>query len=262
MTGRFDIREHAVRRYIKRHAKEMTFEQAEARLAALIPQATPLRSTTETGDPLWSVSDAAGAFLAVIKPEAGVQVVVTILPAGANTFDRALDDDIAEEMSAAYQRISYLVEARGVKTARAEKDAAAAAISEKLRNQIETLQQQRDALRDDIQAIARSASIGGAAAKRRSEAEVNQLKERVTGLEKRLAKQFAHAELMTRDREGYRKLTAALLRFVMERRDSDSAAQTLVEKIAGIGIVGILDEAFWKRDLDIERLRAAFRRES
>lgn len=71
------ITEHAIQRYIKRHAQGTPYAAAEAQLREAAADAVPLKERSLNGQELWK----AGDLLLVCKRDRGDVVCVTVLPA-------------------------------------------------------------------------------------------------------------------------------------------------------------------------------------
>lgn len=150
MTTRIDVTDHAVLRYVQRHARGTPHEQARAEIERLASGAMPLRERTVRGQQMWRVREP--PMLLVVKPDAGRYVCVTVLPSViANDEDAAIEAEIVE----AYARIRHLVEHRGGETPAETKAVQddVTALCTKLRAQIDSLRTARDALRSDLHKI-------------------------------------------------------------------------------------------------------------
>lgn len=150
MTTRIDVTDHAVLRYVQRHARGTPHDQARAEIERLAGGATPLRERTVRGQQMWRVSEP--PMLLVVKPDGGRYVCVTVLPSTiADEEDAAIEAEIVE----AYARIRHLVE-RGSDENPADTKAvqdSTTALCTKLRAQIDSLKTARDALRSDLHKI-------------------------------------------------------------------------------------------------------------
>ena len=75
---RFDFTDHAVARFIERHAPSMTISDARLLLAEAAPRAARLRTKTYGGQERWQLDEP--RCILVCKREEGLIVCVTILP--------------------------------------------------------------------------------------------------------------------------------------------------------------------------------------
>ena len=72
------ITHHAVDQYIKRHAREMPFNEARALLEASVPTAVKLKEKTCNGQEQWRIEEL--GIVLVTKRDYGEYVCVTVLP--------------------------------------------------------------------------------------------------------------------------------------------------------------------------------------
>jgi len=143
----------------------------------------------------------------VTKPEKGRNVVVTVL--SPVMFDDMDDDGPTDEIVAAYQRIRPLVEKCKVPERLSDEAKAAmkalAAEHARMKAEIDQWKVIRRQARDDMRALA---GAGG----RDAQPPITQSRvERIDSLEKRLARQVKHAELMTSDRTKARSALRAAM---------------------------------------------------
>lgn len=75
------ITDHAIRRYIKRHARHLSFAEAEGALRELAADAVPLKERSLNGQEQWK----AGDLILVCKRDRGDVVCVTVLPDQSET---------------------------------------------------------------------------------------------------------------------------------------------------------------------------------
>lgn len=90
--------EHAIERYVRRHAPGMTLDEARKRLEDAAASATKLKARTVRGHTQWEIVSL--GVVAVTKRDPGKteDVVVTILPAYENWLQEVIDDESAEAL--------------------------------------------------------------------------------------------------------------------------------------------------------------------
>lgn len=238
-SHRFVITDHAIDRYIERHAPELSPTHARRTLETLLEDATPIRARSIKGDLLWRTDGTDGdpPVHFVVKPDGGEMVIATVLPIGCEAMGDEAEDEIEAEMIAAYRRIAHLVEHDAPKVElQTEKHLRAEKIQEKLRNQVADLKRIRDALKADV-----AARLSGAPSAPPQPP--------AAAPSKRLARQIAHGERMSRERDEARCMLALLMRAAMVHRDAPEIAEALarIERADS----GLLDQQFWDRDVRI-----------
>lgn len=257
MPSRFDIKAHAVERYMKRYAPEVTYRQALLDVEHLVSEAAPVKGRAPDGSEVWRSPDPAVYF--VVKPEAASLVVVTTLaPSMGRTYEAEVDErtygdlsDTEREVIAAYERIRPLVE----KVAKAREDGAALddgttkemrveaaavhrivvhakAACDPIKNRIENLKRLRDGLRAEVESLLDI--VGGAQA-----------------LKKQLKKQTEHAANANREREKAWALLSLAVRAAVAHSD-DPIVGVLLGRIA-LAEPRVLEPRFYERDVDLAK---------
>lgn len=193
MAVQFDITDHAVERYIERHAQHLPYAKAKEQLAAALSEASPIKSKSINGQSLWK---GASRLVVVTKNDGGKIVVVTVLPQGAIELTARVSEYDADAVVAAYERVKDLVEGNASAAAKQ----VIAEFNASLKNthkgfvdfqqQIQRLRSTRAALVNDIeQLIGLDAKIAG-------EIKRDSLRERISSLETALANRKAENELL------------------------------------------------------------------
>lgn len=243
MDARLEITDHAVQRYIERHARGTAYPRAREQLGCLFRTATQMKSKTNAGQNLWRVVEPPMLF--VVKPDDGKHVLVTVLPAGAFT-DEVDQIGESDEVIAAYERIQHLV--RGTKAVEqkqqvsaevtAFKKEAADAIS-KLKQDFLQIRNNCRALRLDFGKLVAATSETTLSLSAADEKNLTK-----SALHGRLHKQTVHAKLMEENGNCKGRALAIAVGALMTIDKVDVAE--VLQKIGDVD-PGYLTEKFWKR---------------
>lgn len=238
MNADFSLTEHAVDRFVQRIVPGMTMRTARTELEVAVQSATPLREKTYGGQFVWRVESP--AMFLVTKRDKGTNVVVTVL--SPVMFDDLYDDGPTDEIVAAYERIRPLVEKfkEPERLSDAAKAAMAALAAEhaRMKAEIDQWKSIRKQTRDDMRALA------GAGGKANQPPVTQSRVERIDSLEKRLARQVKHAELMTGDRTKARSALRAAM--AVASRGEPARFEALLADVATFD-PAFAAESFWRR---------------
>lgn len=248
MTARIDITDHAVLRYVERHAPGLSHVQARADIEHLAGGATPLKKRTLGGQQLWRVD--VPPMLLVIKPDSGRYVCVTVLPPSVEEAEK--DAGLDEEVVSAYERIRHLVE-RSASASPAETKALrndVDALCGKLRERIDSLKAARETVKRDLRAI-HAAATGDAPVPTQKGAEkhgADVLRDQLGAMQRKYEKQLAHGRMMAADRERARRLLAVALRGLA--RSGDPGARAAFDAIVSAE-PWAASRSYWDREVDL-----------
>src|SRR5277367_1428220 len=150
MDARLDITDHAVQRYIERHARGTAYPRAREQLERLFSTATQMKSKTNAGQNLWRV--VSPPMLFVVKPDDGKHVLVTVLPSGAFT-DEVDQVGESDEVIAAYERIQHLLRETKTGTQKQQADAEVTAFKKQAAEALSKIKQDFLQVRNNCRAI-------------------------------------------------------------------------------------------------------------
>jgi hypothetical protein len=233
--SRIVVTDHAVQRYIRRHAPGLSYAQASAELEHLLAgTAAAVREKSINGQEMWRVDNP--PMLCVMKVDAGQHVCVTVLPKHALEEGRQEGGTEADEMLAAYERIRNLVES----APRSEAEVAlerfrteAKANISRLRSKVDNLTARREELRGELRQLGALVVTGKAPQESRASRQRSvELEAQVRSLEKKYQKQVAHADLMRDDRNTVKRCLTIAVR-ALHAMDS-AAARAAIDEIAQI----------------------------
>jgi cytochrome c556 len=269
---RFEITCHAVERYVERYAVGATYEQGRRDLERMLAEAAPLKTASINGQELWRCAEPPTLF--VVKPDNGKIVCVTVLPQTSlegRTLRRSgpVDENV-DEVLAAYERVKPLIEKASTKAECNQSVAGwrgkVARACEQIKGEMTDLKAKREQLFHDVRSLLAFCETGDtsklegaygnirgtntATREKQPKAKTIENKAREDSahcgaLERKLAKQLAHGERMSSERDIISRFLAVAIRGLMRN------SRTALEKIEAAN-PRFLDPAFWDKDLTLK----------